>query len=211
MKWKAWVATILLAVGCATTAGAQFVGPPQNVASDSDTNQPFALHVKTFGADTVAVTFGPGGTITANQGTPAVQANRWPVFWSDGTVERIGQQTMANSIPVAIASNQSAVPVSGTVAVSSVPVATPLTSIVTGQQAVTAIATALPSNTGKIVCIRIIDTGTQTVSFGPTGVTTATGQQLIPGEGACRPLDNSNRIFVIAGGVGSTIGFEVYN
>ena len=61
------------------------------------------------------VTLGGTSTVTANQGTAAAQANRWPVFVSDGTAERVGQKTMANSLPVTVASDQSAVPVSGTV------------------------------------------------------------------------------------------------
>jgi len=191
---------VLLSVAC---AGAQFVGPPQNVVADSDANQPFALHVKTFGADTVAVTFAPGGTVTSNQGTPNTQANRWPVFWSNGASER---GLLADPIRVD-PTGTTTQPISAT----TLPVPAGLTSIVTGQQAVTAVATALPSNAGRIVCVRVIDTGTQTVAYGPSGVTTATGQQLVPGEGICRPLDNSNRIFVIAGGAGSTVGFEVYN
>lgn len=53
------------------------------------------------------------GTVTANQGTAAAQSSRWPVFWSDGSAERIGQQVMASSIPVAIASNQSTLTTQG--------------------------------------------------------------------------------------------------
>jgi len=88
---------------------------------------------------------------------------------------------------------------------------TGLTSILTGQLAVTATAQQLPANAGKIVCIRVKDGGTQNVYFGPSGVTTATGQELIPSEGVCRPTDNTNRYFVIAGGTGSTIAWEVHN
>ncbi len=87
----------------------------------------------------------------------------------------------------------------------------PLTSIVTGQQAVTATATALPSNAGKVVCLKVKDTGTQTVYYGPTGVTTSTGMELLPGASMCRSIDNSNRIFVIAGATGSTVSFEILN
>ena len=88
---------------------------------------------------------------------------------------------------------------------------TGLTTITTGQLAVTATVQQLPANAGKIVCIRVKDGGTQNVYFGPSGVTTATGQELIPSEGVCRPTDNTNRYFVIAGGTGSTIAWEAHN
>jgi hypothetical protein len=85
-----------------------------------------------------------------------------------------------------------------------------LTAIATGQQAVTASAVALPSSAGKIVCVKVKDGGTQTVYFGPSGVAVGTGQEIVPGEGVCRPGDNANRIFVIAGGTGSTVAWEVW-
>lgn len=85
-----------------------------------------------------------------------------------------------------------------------------LTAFVANQQAVTSSAVALPSNAGRMVCVRVLIAGTQNVFYGPSGVTTSTGQQLVPGEGMCRPLDNSNRIFVIAASSGSTVAFEVY-
>ena len=88
---------------------------------------------------------------------------------------------------------------------------TGLTSLATGQQAVTASATALPSSAGKLVCVKVKDGGTQTIYYGPSGVTTGTGQELLPGEGMCRPSDNANRFFVIAGGTGSTVAWEVWN
>ena len=86
-----------------------------------------------------------------------------------------------------------------------------LTSIITGQQAVTATATVLPSSAGKVVCMKVKDGGTQTIYYGPTGITTSTGMELLVGESVCRSLDNSNRIFVIAGSTGSTVSFEVLN
>ena len=81
----------------------------------------------------------------------------------------------------------------------------------TGQQAVTAVATALPANSGREVCIKVVSSGTQTVFYGIAGVTTATGQELLPGEKFCAPVSNSSQFVVIAGGVGSTVAFEVYN
>ena len=81
----------------------------------------------------------------------------------------------------------------------------------TGQQAVTAVATALPANSGREVCIKVVSSGTQTVFYGIAGVTTATGQELLPGEKFCAPVSNSSQFVVIAGGAGSTVSFEVYN
>ena len=81
----------------------------------------------------------------------------------------------------------------------------------TGQQAVTAVATALPANSGREVCIKVVSSGTQTVFYGIAGVTTATGQELLPGEKFCAPISNSSQFVVIAGGAGSTVAFEVYN
>ena len=81
----------------------------------------------------------------------------------------------------------------------------------TGQQAVTAVATALPANSGREVCIKVVSSGTQTVFYGIAGVTTATGQELLPGEKFCAPVSNSSQFVVIAGGAGSTVAFEVYN
>ena len=49
--------------------------------------------------------------VPIKQGSPAAQANRWPIFISNGTAERIGQTTMDSSLPVAIASDQTAIPV----------------------------------------------------------------------------------------------------
>jgi len=88
---------------------------------------------------------------------------------------------------------------------------TGLTTVTTVQLAVTAVAQQLSSIAGRLVCLKVLDGGTQNVKFGPSGVTTATGQELVPGEGACRPADNANRFFVIAAGAGSTIAYEVWN
>lgn len=163
------------------------------------------------------------GTITANAGTgvyditPAtpVATDYLPVRIGDGTafiaplaegtftgrINTQGQKTMAASTPVVIASDQSAI--------STTPGA--LTSIVTGQQAATATAAVLPTNTAKRVCLKVIIGGTQTVAFGPSTVTTANGQVLEPGDAWCGTLDNSNRIFIIASSTGSTVAFDVLN
>ena len=88
---------------------------------------------------------------------------------------------------------------------------TALTTITTGQQAVTATATVLPTVTAERVCIKVLTGGTQTVYFGPSGVTTTTGQELSPGDAWCGKVSNLNKIFVIAGSTGSTVAYDVLN
>ena len=51
------------------------------------------------------------GTVTADQGAPNTNANRWPVYLSDGSAALLGQKTMAASLPVVIASDQSSIAV----------------------------------------------------------------------------------------------------
>lgn len=118
-----------------------------------------------------------------------------------GVATTLGQKVMASSVPVVVSSDQSSIPTTQGA----------LTSIVTGQQAVTATAAVLPTNTAKRLCIRVIPDGTQDVFFGPSTVTTANGQVIAPGDGWCGNLDNSNRVFVIAASTGSTIAFDVLN
>ena len=90
-------------------------------------------------------------------------------------------------------------------------VAGALTSITTGQQAVTASAVVLPTVTAKRVCLKILIAGTQVAYFGPAGVAVATGQELSPGDAWCGGLDNLNRVYVIAAATGSTIAWAVEN
>jgi hypothetical protein len=84
-------------------------------------------------------------------------------------------------------------------------------SLTTNQQAVTATAAALPTNTAKRVCMKVLTGGTQTVYFGATGVTTGTGQELSPGDAWCAPISNTNLIYVIAASTGSTVAFDWIN
>jgi hypothetical protein len=121
--------------------------------------------------------------------------------WLGSTAPTVGSKTSANSIPVVIASDQATLPTTQGA----------LTSIATGQQAVTATATALPSAAGKRVCLKVLVAGTQTVYFGASAVTTSTGQELSPGDAACLPLDNASRVYVIAAATGSTVAYDVEN
>lgn len=120
--------------------------------------------------------------------------------WLGSAAPTVGQKTMASSLPVVLPSDQTVATTQGA-----------LTSLATGQQAVTATAAVLPTNAAKRVCLKVLIAGTQDVAFGPSTVTTANGQILSPGDAWCGPLDNSNRIFVIAAGTGSTVAFDVLN
>lgn len=129
-----------------------------------------------------------------------------------GRINTLGQKAMAASTPVVIASDQSSIPVtlSSTTITATVNPAG-FTTLSTGQQAVTSSAVVLPTVTARFVCIRVLSAGSQTVYFGPSGVTTSTGMELLPGDGWCGSLDNVNRIFVIASSSGSTIAYEARN
>jgi hypothetical protein len=79
MLRKNWLSLLLLFLLFAGTA-------------DSQPFFPGKVNVRTVPGDVVDVNClsgcGGGGAVTANQGTANTQANRWPVFWSDGTGER---------------------------------------------------------------------------------------------------------------------------
>jgi hypothetical protein len=115
----------------------------------------------------------------------------------------LGQKVMASSLPVVIASDQSAIST----------VQGGLTLTANGQQAVTAVSTALPANVAKLVCIRVSAASTQTVFYGQNApvLTTANGMELGIGDAACHPVANSSQIFVIAAAAGSTLEFLVFN
>lgn len=77
----------------------------------------------------------------------------------------------------------------------------------TDRQAVTASAVALASHTAKTICLKAMTTNLITVYFGTVGVTTSTGFELTPGEGACLPMSNSNLIYVIASTTGASVTY----
>lgn len=163
--------------------------------------------------------------VTENSGgAPRMSAQRilYANLHTAAGAELLGQQTMAASLPVVIASNQSSMPVtqSGawTVQPGNTANTTPWlvvqggnTSYTTGQQAVTATATVLPTNTAKQVCVKALTANGLTVYLGPSGVTTATGMELAAGDARCLSVDNSNRVFVIASSTGSSVSFDVVN
>ena len=79
----------------------------------------------------------------------------------------------------------------------------------TAQQAVTASAVALPTNSGKAVCVKVLLASTLNVYVGGSGVTTGNGYELAPGDSACWSLTNSNLLYVIASSTGSTVSLTV--
>jgi hypothetical protein len=77
----------------------------------------------------------------------------------------------------------------------------------TGQQAVTNAAVALPSLIGSAgetlaeglqITLRNLKASTASLFYGPAGVTTATGNELAPGEAITFILNDLALIFVIA-------------
>lgn len=89
-------------------------GTPVNCSIDANGN------LRTSGS-------GGGGSTTANQGTAAADSGSWPVHLVFGTTAlSLGQGLMAASVPVAIASDQSAIPVIGNVAAGSADAGAPV-------------------------------------------------------------------------------------
>jgi hypothetical protein len=76
------------------------------------------------------------------------------------------------------------------------------------QQAVTASAVALPSNAGHGFCVKALPTNALTIYVGQSGITTATGYPLGPGDSICYQVTNSNLIFVISTSTGSSVAFS---
>lgn len=107
-----------------TTSGQNGVltqGAVTTAAPTYTTGQTDPLSLTTAGAlrtDSSATTQPVSGTVTANQGTPnATPWNQNVAQWG-GTNTTLGQKTSAASVPVIIASDQSAIPVTFTAGVS---------------------------------------------------------------------------------------------
>ena len=82
---------------------------------------------------------------------------------------------------------------------------------VSGQQAVTASAVALATNTARAVCVVALNTNTIPVYLGATGETTSTGLPLLPGQSTCQPVNNTNLIFVVASTTGAGVAWTLVN
>lgn len=147
----------------------------------------------------VAVTMGNGISGTGVQRVTIASDSTGQV--AIASLPNEGQQTMANSISVAIASDQSSV---GVTEQSS-------SAVVSGQQAVTASAVALPSNTAKEVCVKALVGNALNIYVGPSGVATTTGIELAPGDGYCTRVTNTNALFVVASSTGSSVSFAARN
>ena len=76
---------------------------------------------------------------------------------------------------------------------------------VAAQQAVTASAAALPSNSVHSACVQASPNNGFTIYVGPSGVTTSTGFPLPPGQGVCYQVSNTNLIYVIASATGASV------
>lgn len=87
----------------------------------------------------------------------------------------------------------------------------PNSNFLSGQQAVTGTAAALASNSSKNVCVKALISNTINVYIGPSGTTTATGDELTPGEGRCYTLSNTNLIFVVASTTGASVSWSATN
>jgi cytoskeletal protein RodZ len=124
------------------------------------------------------------------------------------TLPAVGQATMALSLPVAIASDQSAVPVSvvantGSIGASNWP---------TSQVSVTTTVggTSLVAARGGRLGVLITNLGTTAVFLGNTGVTTSTGV-LLPGVvGASKTVPFVGQIFGIVASGTQTVSVEEY-
>jgi len=152
---------------------------------------------------------GGGGPITADQGAPNTTANAWPIRVTDGTdsanVTAAGRLEVDGSGVVQPVSGTVAATQSGTWAVNAT--LQGVGTVFSGQQGVTAAAVALAANTAKSVCVKALVANTLNIFVGPTGITIATGMELAPGDAVCLAVTNSNLVFVIASGVGSSISF----
>ena len=83
--------------------------------------------------------------------------------------------------------------------------------LLSGQQAVTATAVALASNSCKKVIVKALQGNAIAVYVGATGVTTSTGYELGPGESATLELSNTNLAFVIASATGASVCWAAFN
>jgi hypothetical protein len=79
--------------------------------------------------------------------------------------------------------------------------------VLSGQQAVTAAAVALATNASKNACVKALIGNSLNVYVGPTGVTTATGMELAPGDSVCLPVGNTNLLYVVSSATGSSVSW----
>jgi len=137
------------------------------------------------------------------------------------SVAVVGQKTMANSTPVVMASDQSAIPVSIS---SPLGVQTPSNSVSTltalstlfgtGQLAVTASALALGASTSfkNGFALANLSSSTASLFVGGSGVTTSTGYEIAPGTSLVIPVQDISTVYVVAAVISTAtacwIGFD---
>lgn len=202
--------TAVTAITNALPAGTNVIG---HVITDSGSTtvitsnvtvvQPTGTNLHTT-VDNFPATQPISGTVTANAGT---NLNTSALLLDATFTARIntqGQKTMAASTPVVIASDQSAIPISGSITISNV-------AGTLDNGAETAVAgsavqvLAANSNRRKLI---IQNTGSANVRVGTTGVTTTTGFRLTVGATILfdSPECPTNAIFSIReGAVSSTV------
>ena len=115
--------------------------------------------------------------------------------------------TGTGSLRVTIATDQVAVAVSQ----ASVPYPTGIGTVVSGQQAVTASAVVLPTNSCKTVTVKALIGNGVNIFIGPSGVSITTGLELAPGDFMTLPLTNSNLLYTIAASTGSSLSYICAN
>jgi len=79
--------------------------------------------------------------------------------------------------------------------------------VLSGQQTVTTSAVALSTNSARNVCVKALVGNSVTVYLGPSGLTTATGMELAPGDSWCGPVSNTNLLFVRAASSGGSVSW----
>lgn len=81
-------------------------------------------------------------------------------------------------------------------------------SVISGQQAITGSAVALPSNAlMNGFLLESLSTNSISIFWGPTGITTSTGVELLPGGSIFIPVSNTNAVYVVASTTGTTVTF----
>jgi hypothetical protein len=145
-----------------------------------------------------------GGLIVA-PGVDNTAANAWFSKVTDGT--NTAAVKAASTAPVAA---DPAVVVSVSPNGNSV-VAAGNGTVLSNQQAVTASAVALATNTCKRACVKALNGNTINIFVGPSGVTTGTGMELGPGQAVCMPVTNTNLLFVIASATGASVSWIATN
>lgn len=119
---------------------------------------------------------------------------------SDGNSISVGQTTMAGSLSVVIASNQDAIPISGTITPSGTQtVAGTVTSVSSGTQTVTGTVTAVPTGTQAVSgTVTNVPSGTQTVAGTVTNV--PSGTQTVAGTVTAVTSGNNTVVGAAASG-----------